>query len=110
MRKSYRLSIVTFAALSLAGCGIFFPTAKDRAAKQTPGFQNGYSDGCASASAQGTNYRGDKVRDDAAYQSDKHYRAGWASGFANCRTPSQTDPARPDAGPVPDNNPGSHPY
>jgi hypothetical protein len=105
MIKIARLAIVALTALSLAGCGIFFPTARSRAAKNTPGFKSGYSDGCASATIQDTNYRHDQVRDEGSYAADKNYRAGWASGFSVCRTNLTRNPSR---GPIPDNNPGGH--
>jgi hypothetical protein len=97
-------------ALSLAGCGILFPTARDRAAKNTPGFKSGFSDGCASATVQDTNYRKDTVKDEELYKTDKNYRAGWSSGFYNCRTNRTRTANTPNTGPIPDNNPGGHPY
>jgi predicted small lipoprotein YifL len=107
MRQTLRTAITVLAVLSLTGCGILFPSASQRAGKNTPGFKAGYSDGCASATIQDTNYRHDQVRDEASYQSDKHYRSGWASGFSNCRTNLTRNPA---SGPIPDNNPGGHQY
>lgn len=110
MLTRIRPAIALLAALSLSGCGILLPTAKDRAAKNTPGFRSGYSDGCASASAKNTNYRAEQVRDDNLYKTDAHYRSGWASGFTNCRN-NVVDPRnQPNAGPIPDNSPGGHPY
>ena len=103
MRKTYRTAITLLAALSLAGCGIIFPSVRQRAGRDTPGFRAGYSDGCASATIQDTNYRHDQVRDESAYAADKNYRSGWASGFSVCRTNLTRDPAK---GPIPDNNPG----
>ncbi|HEY4941558.1 MAG TPA: hypothetical protein VII56_09020 [Rhizomicrobium sp.] len=70
-------------ALTLTGC-IFFETPRERAMRNDPNFKAGYSDGCASANARGTNYRGDQVRDGAAYQSSQPYRAGWSAGYATC--------------------------
>jgi hypothetical protein len=105
MRKTARLAITLFAVLSLAGCGIIFPTVHQRAGRNTPGFRSGYTDGCASANSQDTNYRREQVRDASSYASDKNYRAGWASGFYNCRTVTTHDPAK---GPIPDNEPGGH--
>jgi predicted small lipoprotein YifL len=105
MKKPLRLAILIVTALSLAGCGILFPSARMRAEKDTPSFKNGYSDGCASAAAQSANRRQDFVRDEEAYQSDRVYRAGWASGFYNCRTGGTRSPGQ---GPIPDNGPGSH--
>ena len=49
MKKTIHIVIAIVAALALTGCGIFFPSAKMRAAKNTPGFKAGFSDGCASA-------------------------------------------------------------
>ena len=106
MTNTARIAFAAFAALTLAGCGIVFPSARERAMKNTPGFKAGYSDGCASANAQGTNYRNDQVRD-PAYANDRNYQLGWASGHANCRTFTTRAPT---AGPIPDNNPGTQPY
>jgi len=107
MTKLFRMGAVLAAALLLAGCGILFPTARERAAKNTPGFKAGFSDGCASATQQDTNYRADTVRDDNAYRTDKNYRSGWASGFTNCRTNLSHHVYDPSVGPIPDNNPGA---
>jgi hypothetical protein len=106
MKKPLRIAILTLACLSLAGCGILFPSARARAERNTPSFQSGYSDGCASASAQSANRREDMVRDEDAYQNDRVYRAGWASGFYNCRT---SETRAPNQDPIPDNNPGAPP-
>jgi len=110
MRNHTRVFAAVLAALSLAGCGILFPSASLRAARNTPSFKAGYSDGCASATQQDTSYRHDMVRDEATYRTDKDYRAGWGSGFYNCRTNLTHSLASPNIGPIPDNNPGSHPY
>jgi hypothetical protein len=104
-----RTIITIVAALSLAGCGILLPNARDRAAKNTPGFKSGFSDGCASATVQDTSYRAEQVRDEALYKTDKHYRSGWASGFYNCRTNRSHDINTPNVGPIPDSNPGARP-
>lgn len=110
MARTLSLSVILVAAVALSGCGILFPSARDKAAKNTPDFKSGYSDGCASATQQDTNYRQDQVRDEALYKSSKDYRAGWGSGFYNCRTNVTHNTALPGVGPIPDNNPGSHPY
>jgi len=103
MRKPLHLAIVIAAAFALAGCGILFPNARMRAEKDQPSFKEGYSDGCASAAAQSANRREDYVRDEASWKSDRVYRAGWASGFYNCRTNATRGP---DQGPVPVYGPG----
>ena len=108
MKRILAPSIALLAAVALAGCGILLPSHRDRAAKNTPGFKAGYSDGCASATIQDTNYRADQVRDENLYNTDKHYRAGWASGFYNCRTNQTHGATGPNTGPIPDVHPGSH--
>lgn len=110
MKKSLRTAVLAIAVVSLAGCGIFFPSARDRAAKNTPNFKSGYSDGCASATIQDTTYRTDTVRDEELYKSDKNYRAGWASGFYNCRNNATHKLNEPGVGPIPDNNPGGRTF
>jgi hypothetical protein len=81
---SFTIRLVAVAlSLTLAGC-IFFETPRQRAMRNDPNFKAGYSDGCASANARGTNYRGDQIRDEAAYAASKPYRSGWASGYAGC--------------------------
>lgn len=107
--RALRTAFAVLALVSLAGCGILLPTAKDRAAKKTPAFREGYSDGCASATVQDTNHRAEQVRDENLYKTDAHYRSGWASGFGNCRTNTNRPANTPGAGPIPDNQPGAHP-
>lgn len=78
----FRLAAIAL-AVSLGGC-IFFESKRDRAMRNDPTFQAGYSDGCASANTRGTNYRGDKVRDEALYASSQPYRSGWGAGYSLC--------------------------
>lgn len=53
----------------------------------SPSYSAGFSDGCATASAEGATMaaRGPQ-RDQALYAKDPDYRAGWISGHAACRT------------------------
>lgn len=62
-------------------------------------FKAGYSDGCASANAEGgANKREDRlIRDEAAYRGNKDYRSGWGRGFGACRAMSRQ--TSPGAGP-----------
>jgi hypothetical protein len=94
----HRIVAASLLSALTAGC-VLFPGAKDKALRRTPAFQEGYSDGCAAASAQGSNYREGPYRDEALYQSDAAYRAGWSNGFQTCR------PAQPGNSPVPGANP-----
>ena len=87
-------------ALPLSGCMIL-GTAADRKVQKTPSFREGYEDGCASATNAGANLRrGDIVRDDALYETDKAYRAGWANGHAACSA-SLTGKSQPPLNPNP---------
>lgn len=106
MKRIPTLAVTALVVLSLGGCGIFFPSARMRAEKDSPSFKEGYSDGCSSASAQSANAREGFVRDEDAYQNDRVYRSGWASGFYNCRTSATRGPGQ---GPIPDRLPGSPP-
>lgn len=90
--------------LLLSGC-VFFETKADRAMRSDPNFQQGYDDGCASANARGSNYRGDTVRDDNLYQNSRPYRAGWGQGSTACNTtlnsPSNPNNVGADGRPLP---------
>lgn len=87
-------------AVSLGGCGLFSSPA-DRAQRNSPSFKDGYADGCADAQAQGSDLRGNPVRDDTLYDSDKLYRAGWANGYASCRPTDRGVGATPGDNPMP---------
>ena len=100
LRKLIALSL----AFALAACGIF-ETRAQRATRNTPSYKEGYDDGCATANASGANYRGSQVRDDALYESDHAYRAGWANGLSICRA-SLAPQEGTRVSPVPDNEPG----
>jgi hypothetical protein len=89
-------------SLTLAGC-IFFETPRQRAMRNDPNFKNGYSDGCASANARGSNVRGDTVRDESAYAVSQPYRAGWSAGYSSCNTAMQQ--ANPPIGGMPGSRP-----
>jgi hypothetical protein len=98
-----------FAALAalvlLFGC----ESAAERAVKRSPDFKAGYSDGCASAGAQGANMRDTSLmRDEEAYRSNRAYHAGWGTGFTGCRTYQPgggMTPPPPGRGPIADPNP-----
>jgi hypothetical protein len=58
----------------------------DRAVRNSPEFQAGYVDGCASAGHEGANKRDtDLMRDEALYRSNSAYHSGWGTGFGACR-------------------------
>ena len=84
--KRFFLPPLLAAAFALSGCGIFL-SSKEKAMQKDPNYQSGYSDGCAAANAQNTDYRrGDGDRDEALFNTSKPYRSGWHSGFSACRS------------------------
>jgi hypothetical protein len=99
-----RLAPLAATLLLLGGCALFECRA-DRAMHKTPEYKLGYSDGCASAGAEGTDMRhGSMVRDDALYDSNKAYRAGWRTGMSACR--STANPGDNTGNALPDIRPG----
>lgn len=54
-------------------------------ANKSPFYQEGFDDGCATASAQGTPGQTKITRDQALFSREKDYHAGWISGFGQCR-------------------------
>ena len=84
-------ALILLLSLVLAACAGGKPDSRD--------FKAGYSDGCASANAEGgANRREDSlIRDEAAYRGNKDYRAGWGRGFGACR--AMTRQTSPGAGP-----------
>ncbi len=100
-----QIALAVLAANFAAGC-IFFPSSKERAMRRLPSFKEGYADGCAAASARGSNFREEPIRDEALYKSDSVYRAGWANGYQTCRPARSDTSATPDANPIPQPVPG----
>jgi len=102
-KRSVRVLLVVCAA-GLASACMLFPSAKDRAMRNSPAFKQGYGDGCAAAATSSSNYREGPYRDEALYQSDAAYRAGWANGYQTCR------PVQPNGGAAPGSSvPGTPP-
>ena len=104
LRPASRLGVFLLMAFALAAC----ESTADRALKKSPDYRAGYSDGCASADAQGANMRDSgRVRDDQAYQSNRAYSAGWDTGFHTCGNSQSTGgmPPMPGQGPIPDPHP-----
>jgi len=69
------------AAALLAGC-----TTPDVSpeVRNSPEFQLGYADGCATATTRTAGVADDTQRNDALAKSSEAYRVGWASGFGSC--------------------------
>lgn len=66
-------------ALALAAC------AGANSKTDSPGYQQGYGDGCATAATQGNPGGARDMRNAAQYNKDPDYRAGYTSGLASCR-------------------------
>jgi hypothetical protein len=50
----------------------------------SPDYQAGYSDGCASGSAADSYSRHRVIRDEHAFRHNPDYKAGWRSGYNAC--------------------------
>ncbi len=97
-----RVGLLAAMAAVLAGCMVF----GSKAHRNDPNFQAGYSDGCASANANGANYRTEgRVRDDALYKTSQDYRTGWGTGFAACNPRSNPAGTDPNMGGMPSQRP-----
>jgi len=83
----WRVAPAVVLALMLAGCAEAGPGAKN-----SPFYQEGFGDGCATASAQGAPGQTKLVRDQALFDREKDYHAGWISGLAQCRMPAPQTP------------------
>ena len=49
-----------------------------------PNYGRGYGDGCQTAAERNKSFSTKVFRDDALFDSDKGYRAGWRYGYQNC--------------------------
>jgi len=67
------------AAVVLAGCADSGAQAHVNLSGFPPEFQQGYAEGCESASTRHTR------RDESRYRSDEHYMQGWVDGYSVCR-------------------------
>ena len=77
--------LLALALMLLSGCTLFESKAQ-RALRNSPDFKAGYNDGCATASTRGADPRDSgMIRDDAAYEGNRAYQAGWRTGFNGCR-------------------------
>jgi hypothetical protein len=70
------------AALALLAAGCAIP-----AMPESPFYEGGFADGCATASAESAATPRPAQRDEALYAKDSGYRAGWISGHTSCRMP-----------------------
>ena len=85
-------ALLTAAAVALAGCTPPPPEVLDG-----PYFGEGFSDGCRTAEARRAAYDNRSFRNDALFNAQPSYAAGWRSGFAQCQPP-QIDGVQPTIG------------
>jgi hypothetical protein len=69
-----------FAAFTIAACAGMADIARN-----SPAYQEGFEDGCTTASTQGRPGQMKQMRNSALYEKDADYRAGFTSGVASCR-------------------------
>ena len=94
LRRAFPLVLVLFAA----GCALF--GTKERAMEKDPNFRDGYEDGCAAATKQGSDLRDRPVGDKQLYANNETYRTGWSRGFQTCRRNDLEPNAMPGDNPV----------
>jgi hypothetical protein len=78
-------------AVRLAGLIVVLMFAAACAAspeRDSPFYQSGFADGCASASGEAAPIKQSPQRDEALYAKESGYRSGWISGHAACRMQS----------------------
>lgn len=81
--RSRRLPLVAATAAALFAAGCETPDVSP-AVRNSPEFQTGYADGCATATTRTAGVADDTQRDSALAKSSEAYRIGWASGFGSC--------------------------
>jgi len=99
------LLFLASAAVALAGCA---DSKQDRALRSSPGFKEGYEDGCAAATNQGSDLRDRPVEDKELSDSDPNYRAGWRNGYQTCRPTNVAPGTSPGDNPLSGPAPGLH--
>lgn len=85
MRVVLRACAVSLAVFA-AGC------TTSGANRDSPEYQAGYSDGCTSGGARGSQTGEAPVRQEDAWQQSGDYRAGWSAGYHVCG--ASANPAR----------------
>lgn len=80
MRSRGRLTILSgLLTLGLSGCmGLGEPAPTVTADTQSPAYQKGYSDGCATA-------HGEYRKESGLFRSDRNYYEGWFAGRSGCQ-------------------------
>ncbi len=83
-----RMALGVGSALWLTACAGYDPEAL----QESGWYLQGYNDGCATASEADKSFSNKQIKDQALFDSDKGYRAGWRQGLLQCRKQDpQTD-------------------
>ncbi|ADV45364.1 hypothetical protein [Nitratifractor salsuginis] len=78
-KKGMVLSFAALLALGLSGCmGSAQPSPAPTADTQSPAYQKGYSDGCATA-------HGEYQKESELFRNDRNYYEGWFAGRSGCQ-------------------------
>ena len=67
------------AATALSACASMMEAADG------PFFQPGVADGCRTAKARNASFSTDVFKDEALFDAEPSYRAGWRAGFEQCQ-------------------------
>jgi hypothetical protein len=76
-----RFALGVTGALWLSACAGYDPDAL----QESGWYLQGYNDGCATAGEADKSFSNKQVKDQALFDSDKGYRAGWRQGLLQCR-------------------------
>jgi hypothetical protein len=87
------------AAFAMAGCATQVAAPPGDVDKNSPGYTQGYTDGCAASNQQARKQHTGPVKDDKLYASSASYFAGWNEAFKACE-----DKVTPSALPIPGNS------
>ena len=74
--------------MTLLALGLVLSACAAGGERTSPSYEAGFSDGCATASAQSSALPRMPQRNEVLYARDPDYRAGWISGQATCRMTS----------------------
>lgn len=91
---------MTRSVLLLAGALLALTACATSEAEQGPFYTAGRTDGCRTAQARSTSFSTEVFRDEALFDQDPSYRAGWRSGYALCDSQDGREQgvSRPDLG------------
>jgi len=87
------------AAIAMAGCATQVAAPPGTVDKNSPGYTQGYTDGCAASNQQARKQHTGPVKDDNMYSTNASYFAGWNEAFKACE-----DKVTPSALPIPGNS------